>query len=656
MRTRAFLAVVALVLVGVGIATPASAQSSSTVELDITFELQPADGEVDVAVQVEDPGPLTSLQLRLGDLESLEGSATLQGSWTEEDGVAVADLEETPNARAEWTSDGQISAQTLEGEGHTSYVGEDFAVIKSGDMVPGIRYSYRGDAPQFATDLYVQGPSDWQVKGPWPDGDESFRLDRPLPRGFVAAGPGLEEGTLGEDGNTYRIVRVDDAREDDTTERILLEARSFLGGIYGETAHEQFIVVAPSPMFRGGLGSPAGVFLHDDADANVVAHEMVHAYQGFRFSRSPGEATVWLAEGTAVTHGVLLEVASDVKTREEARNFLQERHRQAEENDAVDLTTAVYGSGNEQAAYTKGAVVVTALDDRIREATGNQYTLSDAIRDLNRRGNEDDGFEAHCGGSPCLTTSELVSIVRDVTGYDAGPFFDRYVFDAEVPDLGSVFPGQVAIRVLGTDPSPPVAGEAFEVEAQLTNLDTDRTSVDVPVEVDGETRGRLAATLDAGATATARAQVEALERGSYQLAIQGASQQLEVLSPAEPSVNVTVWPPEPATGQNVTVGARVANTGEAPFRDTVTVELDGSRVLEREVDVAAGQARTVSATVGPLAAGPHDVHVLGTRGELATSSIQVAEASAANESPAPSVLALSLAAFAAWLGRARARR
>jgi hypothetical protein len=42
--------------------------------------------------------------------------------------------------------------------------------------------------------------------------------------------------------------------------------------------------------------------------------------------------------------------------------------------------------------------------------------------------------------------------------------------------------------------------------------------------------------------------------------------------------------------------------------------------------------------------------------ELATSSIQVAEASAANESPAPSVLALSLAAFAAWLGRARARR
>jgi hypothetical protein len=645
-----------LLFVLVGLAAPVGAQST-TVELDITFTLDTEEGTVDVAMQVQDPGRLTTLQLRLGDLDALEGEPRLEGDWREEDGgVRVADLEETPNARAEWTADGQITAQTLEGEGHTTYVGEEFAVVKSGDMVPGIRYSYRGDPPTFDTDLSVERPSEWPVKGPWPSEGGVFQLDRPLPRGFLATGDQVEEVELGEDEQAYRLVRMAGSQEDETTERILLEARSFLGGIYGETAHERFIVVAPSPMFRGGLGSPAGVFLHDDADANVVAHEMVHAYQGFRFSRSPGEATIWLAEGTAVTHGALLEVAADVKTREEARDFLQERHRRAEEEHAVDLTTAVYGSGNEQAAYTKGAVVVTALDDRIRESTGNQYTFSDVLKELNRRGNQDEGFEARCGGGPCLVTSELVPITREMTGYDPGTFFDRYVSNAEVPDLGSVFPGEVSIRILGTHPDPPVAGEAFEVETQLTNLDTSRTSVDVPVTIDGEERGRLRATLDAGATVRSRAQLGALERGTYEVQIQGAQRSIEVLSAAEPTVNVTVWPPEPVTDTNLTVGARIANAGEAPLRDEVRVELDGQTIAEREVDVAAGQVRTVSATVEPMTSGLHEVRVLGSNGELAQGSFDVRDPPEPNDSPMPGVVALTVIGLAAWLAPARERR
>ncbi|PSG96865.1 hypothetical protein BRD56_08800 [Thermoplasmatales archaeon SW_10_69_26] len=644
MRTRTLIVV--LLAVAVGLAAPSAAQTSSAVELDLTFQLAPADGTVDVVFEVQDPGPLTTVQLRLGELSTLEGSPQLDGEWRKEDGVYVADLEETPQASATWTSDARIRAQTLEGEGHTTYLDEEFTVVKAGDMVPGIRYSYRGDAPTFDSELTVEGPDSWTFKGPWPTSGTSFQLDRPLPRGFLAGGPGLEEGTLGSGEDGYRIVRVAGAQEDDTTERILLEARSFLGGIYGETAHERFIVVAPSPMFRGGLGSPAGVFLHDDADANVVAHEMVHAYQGFRFSRDPGEATIWVAEGTAVAHGVLLEVAADVKTRQEARDFLQQRQERAEEEHAVALTSAVYGSGNEQAAYTKGAVVTTALDDRIRQDTGNQYTLSDILRELNRRGAADDGFR--------IQTNQVVDVIAEVTGHDAAPFFHNYVYDSDVPQLGSVFPGEVAIRILGLDPSPPVAGEPFELEVQVTNLDTQQTSIEVPVEVDGTRRGRLTATLDAGASARASAQVEALDRGSYELAIQGASRTIEVLSPADPSVNVTLWPPDPVTEDNVTVGARIANAGQAPYRAPVTVELDGQAIVERDVDIAAGQVRTVSATTGPLTAGPHEVRVLGPQGELGQETFTVSEP-VPSEAPLPGLAAvISLIGLAARLGRARA--
>lgn len=648
-RTRVVL--LALLLVGAGIPAPVAGQTSSTVQLDLTFQLDPEDGTVHVTFEVEDPGSLRTIQLALGELEALQGDPSFEGDWRQEDGRAVADLEETPQASAQWTSDGRIRAETLEGEGYTTYVGGSFAVVKAGSMTPNIRYSFPQDRkPTFQTDLTVQAPDDWGAKGPWPSQGGAFQLDRPLPRGFLAVGPSIEEVTLGSGEDAYRIVRLAGASETATTERILLEARSYLGGLWGRTAHQQFIVVAPDPMFRGGLGSPAGVFLHGDADGSVVAHEMVHAYQGFRFSRQPGEATVWLGEGTAVVHGVLLEVASGVKSREEARTFLQERAEKAKEEHAVDLTSAVYGSGNEQAAYTKGAVVVTAIDDRIREATDNQYTLSDVLKELNRRGASSDSFT--------VSTSGFLQTIQNVTDASLESFFDRYVHDSSVPDLGSIFPGQVSVRIVGTDPDPPVEGEPFEVLAQLTNLDTQETQVDVPVLVNGSQRGRLVATLPAGASARADADVEALDRGSYQVRIRGATAEVRVRTPAEPSANVTVWPPQPVAGENVTLGARISNVGEAPYRGDVQISLDGEPILQRRVDVGSDDVRTISRTLQPLEPGSHEVRVVGVDGRvLAEQTFEVTQEVEQAQAPgASAVLAVTLMAAVAFLVRAREPR
>ncbi len=195
------------------------------------------------------------------------------------------------------------------------------------------------------------------------------------------------------------------------------------------------------------------------------------------------------------------------------------------------------------------------------------------------------------------------------------------------------------------------------MQVRVTNLDTRETTADVPVQVNGTERGRLVATLAAGETANAHADVEALDRGSYELQIQGARKLVDVRSPAEPSVNITLWPQQPHPGENVTVGARIANAGEAPYRETVTIEVDGHPILEEDVVVASDEIRTVTRTLAPLAEGSHMVEVFDERGEaLASRSFEAREPEAAQTPAAGALLALTLIALVARLWPARGPR
>lgn len=637
------------------VAEPGSA-ATATATLDLSFTLHPDTGMVDVRLSVTDPGSLSTLKLSLGRLTSLEGEPTLEGAWNQEGSAAVVDLEETPNAVASWTADGRILVESLEGEGHTSYVGDAFAIVKAGDVMPQIGYTFPQDSPpRFSTTFSVEAPDAWTVDGPWTKtGERSFQLTSAIPRGFLVADDDLAEVTLGQGEDAYRVLRVEDAREDRTTERVLLKARSFLGGIYGETVHQRFIVVAPDPMFQGGLGSPDGVFLHADADASVVAHEMVHAFQGWQFSREPGKATIWLAEGTAVVHGKLLEVATGVTSREEALDFLEQQRRRANEEHAVDLTSAVYGTGNEPAAYTKGAVVVTALDDEIRDATDNEYTLAHVLRRINEIA---DQRPSPAFGPDRFTNEELLDVIGNVTGFDLGPFFQAYVSGSDVPRLGAVFPGEASVRILGTEPSPAVAGRPLTLRVALANLDTEELSVELPVLVNGTEAGTVRATLPAGGSGEATAELTPLPKGRYTIEVQRSTKTVDVVGPPKPVVNVTVWPPSPDAHGNLTVGAIVANEGEAPYRGPFELLLDGDTVLVQDQAVAAGESRTFARTLAPLGAGEHLLQVVSENGTLLTERGLTVTEHPAERRSAPGVgLAAALTATLAIAALARARQ
>ncbi len=605
-------------LVTLLVALPASAEaqpSSQEPRFELEFVLDPSEGNVDIELEVTDRANLATLQLGFGNLDRLQGEPTLEGDWDWEPGAqwAVADLEATPNAKASWTSDGQISTQTFEGEGHTSYVGEEFAIVRAGQMVPSIRYNFQPPEPSFQTTLTVRAPEGWTVAGPWEEsGERSFQTGTPIPRGFLVADDDLEEIRLGDHEDPYRIVRTEHAQEAEHTEQILLTAREFLTGLYSEVVHQRFIVVGPDPMFRGGLASPDGVFLHADADESIVAHEMVHAYQGWQFSRGP-DATIWLAEGTAEVHGKLLEVASGLTTRQEALDWLEETHDEATTQHGVDLRTAVYGSGNERAAYEKGAVVVTALNDEIRDATRQEYTLADVLRHTNEATAEQG---RNAWGDDRFTNQDLEDVIHEVTGTSLTAFFDRYVYGTDVPRAGGLFPGEAAIRLLDTDPSPVVAEQPFTVRVALTNLDTRETTVELPVLVDGTQNGTLKATLPAGASVQASADVDPQPRGSYSLRVQDSTLDIDVVRPAEPHVTLDIWPREPDDAENVTLGARINNTGEAPYHGPVTVHLDGVPQFEQDHPVQGGQWRTFTHTLAPQDEGVHRVEALAPNGTL----------------------------------------
>lgn len=663
-RALVFLALAAC-LAAVPMTAQAQAQSTDP-EFDLTFTLEPEDGTVDIRLAVDDPANLATLQLAFGNLNRLVGDPHLEGDWEWRDGgqVALADLRETPNAVAEWTANGQVRTHTHEGEGHTSYVGEDFAILRAGQMIPPISYQFQTPAPTFHTAFHVNAPPTWTVEGPWErTGDRSFAIEAPLPRGFLVADDDLDEISLGHDEEAYRILRVEGTQEAEHTEKILLTARSFLGGIYGDIAHQRFIVTGPDPMFRGGLASPDGVFLHATANEAIVAHEMVHAYQSWDGNRG-SDATVWLMEGAAEIHGKLLEVASDHETRQGAQDWLEDTHLEAKQEHGVDLRTAVYGSGNERAAYTKGAIVITALNDEIRGATNQEYTLAHVLRYINEETKER-------GHQPWdedrFTNQDLQDAIRHVTGFSLQAFFDRYVYERDVPDPGALFPGEASIRILDTNPNPPISNEPFHVRVALANHDTREVTIDHPILIDGTPNGTLKATLRPGQDVETTAPVDPQPRGEYTLQIQDSTHDITIQNPPKPHITLTIVPQTPQTDQNVTAGFTVENHGEAPYNGPTTLTLDGETIRQQDAPVHAGTQRTFAQTLPPLPAGNHTLHATAPNGTIqgqTTFTVTPPEAppepdrdaDETQEAPhAPLITLLTIGLLAAWRRPSQAR-
>ena len=234
------------------------------------------------------------------------------------------------------------------------------------------------------------------------------------------------------------------------------------------------VIVGSDPIGPGGISSGTDVVVNGrepvSTPNNVWVHEYVHTRQAYE----PAANMTWFDEASAEYYAALLTLRQG---RIDYRQFVE----------YVQVT----GSGtltdpssweSDTVEYTKGSLVVAALDVQIRRATNGSRTLQDVFRQLN----EQDGT---------VTYPTFAATVSDVAGTDLRGWLDRHVAGGETPQ----FPADVYAFTApsGTaDPDGDGVADAAEREAGTNPFaaDTDDDGLADGAEIDRSTDPTVADT------------------------------------------------------------------------------------------------------------------------------------------------------------------
>lgn len=157
--------------------------------------------------------------------------------------------------------------------------------------------------------------------------------------------------------------------------------------------------------------------------------------------------------------------------------------------------------------------------------------------------------------------------------------------------------GALAVDITGTD-APVAPGEALAVEVRLENTAGREVTETVSLSVGGEQRDSREVTLAAGESTTVTLTWDDATSGAYTATVQagggGDSTEVTVGSAGSVAVEIagTNAPVDP--GEQLSVDVELANTGDAALTATVTLSVDDRRHDSREVELAAGEQRTVT--------------------------------------------------------------
>ena len=274
------------------------------------------------------------------------------------------------------------------GGGFDARITGDWALLRGDDLVPPART--RGSRETFAeaTLHFDDLPDGWSAETPWKPahggGDAvvnpDTRFDRPV--GWILA------GRLGVRRESVEGMSVSVAAPTDQAARRLdvLGAINALGSelqrVFGQLPPKLLIVLAPDPMWRGGLSAPRSLYLHEDRPlisengSSTLVHELVHVLGGIRGVK--GED--WIAEGIAEYYSIELMGRIGLLSedrRERALDWMQDHGRR------VRTLVADSSSGKRTA---RAVTLFAALDAEIREATDDDSSLDDVVRQLTDSG------------------------------------------------------------------------------------------------------------------------------------------------------------------------------------------------------------------------------------------------------------------------------
>lgn len=268
------------------------------------------------------------------------------------------------------------------GQSYDAYIDADWAVLRAEDLIP--RATTRSlKAAESETWLSFRLPVGWSSVTPYFGRDHRYRISNPerrfdLPSGWIAL------GRMGVRNDTIAGVRVRIAgplghniRRMDMLAMLqwtLAEFRRVLPSF----PQRLTIISAADPMWRGGLSAPQSLYIHSSRPlisenaTSTLMHEVFHV----GFGPSGAERADWIIEGLAEYYS--LQILARSGTISDGRLKIALAN-QADWGKSVAniCTRRSHGAGT-----ARSVTVFAALDEEIRNATGNRHSLDDVTRAL----------------------------------------------------------------------------------------------------------------------------------------------------------------------------------------------------------------------------------------------------------------------------------
>jgi hypothetical protein len=157
----------------------------------------------------------------------------------------------------------------------------------------------------------------------------------------------------------------------------------------------------------------------------------------------------------------------------------------------------------------------------------------------------------------------------------------------------------------------------------VTNTGDTTGSYEAAIRVDGEPRASTKITLDGGASEPVVVNTVKNAPKSYEVSIGGLSGTFVVATPANFALgSLSASPAVVVSGEQITISARVANTGDLRGVHQVTLRIDNRVVDTKEVSLAGGTSQRVSFTTTRDAAGICSVNVNRLEGSFIAAEVE----------------------------------
>ena len=320
----------------------------------------------------------------------------------------------------------RINPRRAPGKGYDSYAGNGWIVSRTADLFPRSAVRFRREVepdPESRARLVLRLPKDWEAATVMPsDGPLRYVVESPNhrldhPRGWLLLGHLHRTDTNIASTSVTVAMTPGVTIQAEPIVQLLRRALPLVDELFGRPLARLLIVVAPDPMWRGGLSGEASFYIHGDRPlrspdrTSPYLHELFHVAAPFR----PSADGHWVTEGLAEYYSLELQRRIGLLTAADYERALTLFARHGVWGQDFTRTAAPALRNN------SAPLVMHALDQGIRAATAGERGLDAAVTSL-----------ASDGG--VVSTARFLGAVERAAGKSFAEFFRRHVYAGEPPD------------------------------------------------------------------------------------------------------------------------------------------------------------------------------------------------------------------------------